>query len=461
MQAAAPAHRRVTGGVVCAACDRRRGNPRGICRGCGVTAALQRDLCVACHLRERVAELAGCADPAVRAVLEPYLARLAEASNPASTLRWLQSPTRALLEDLLAGRIAATHEALDIAERDAHASGAVGFVRAALVDAGVLEPRDEPSAAFARWQQRAVQAIAPGPDRGHVRAYATWQVAHELARTNARGRATAATPKHARSLVSEAIKLVLWLHEQQLELRDLRQDLVDTWIAAGASTRRRVRMFLRWLARAGVCGELHVAWNTRGPGPAPLDDDQRFGAVRRLLHDRDIDPRDRLAGLLLLLYAQPLTRTAALRTKDVATTSDGQITITLARGAVALPEPLGSLAHALRERRLTGTDNDGWLIPGQTAGTHITAERLRKRLTRYGITSRPSRHAALLALAARLPAPILAERLGFHPARAAQWVRAAGATYSDYVALRQAPRPRTREEPMSRGSVDAAPAWEP
>ena len=56
-----------------------------------------------------------------------------------------------------------------------------------------------------------------------------------------------------------------------------------------------------------------------------------------------------------------------------------------------------------------------------------------------GITSRPSRHAALLALAARLPAPILAERLGFHPARAAQWVRAAGATYADYVALRQEP----------------------
>jgi hypothetical protein len=184
---------------------------------------------------------------------------------------------------------------------------------------------------------------------------------------------------------------------------------------------------------------LHVAWNTRGPGPAPLDDDRRFAAVRRLLHDRDIDPRDRFAGLLLLLYAQPLTRTASLRTSDVGTFPDGQITITLARGKVALPEPLGSLAQSLRERRLTGTDNDGWLLPGQKAGTHITAERLRKRLTRYGITSRPSRHAALLALAARLPAPILAERLGFHPARAAHWVRAAGATYADYVALRQAP----------------------
>ncbi len=312
-------------------------------------------------------------------------------------------------------------------------------MRAALVDAGVLEPRDEHSAAFARWQHRALQAIAPGRDRGHVRAYATWHVAHDLARTSARGRATPATQKHARSRVNEAIKLVLWLQEQQLELSDLRQDHLDTWIANGASTRRCVRMFLQWLQRAGVCGQLHVAWNTHHRGPAPLDDEQRFDAVRLLLHDRDIDPRDRFAGLLLLLYAQPLTRTAASRTTDIATTTDGQTTITLARGAVALPEPLGSLARGLRDQRLAGTGVDGWLLPGAKAGAHITAERLRERLKRFGITSRPSRHAALLALAARLPAPILAERIGIHQARAAQWARAAGATYADYVALRHDP----------------------
>jgi hypothetical protein len=330
-------------------------------------------------------------------------------------------------------------QALDVAQGDAHTGRAVGYVRAALIDAGVLEPRDEHSAVFAHWQHGALDAIAPGPDRGHVRAYATWHVAHQLAQASARGRATPATQKHARSLVSEAIKLVLWLHEQQLELRDLRQDLIDAWIAAGASTRRRVRMFLQWLARAGVTGEMHVAWNTRGHGPAPLDDEQRFAALRRLLHDGDVDPRDRFAGCLLLLYAQPLTRIAALQTGDIAATPDGQITITLARGAVALPEPLGSLAHALRDQRLADAGVDGWLLPGRNAGSHISAERLRERLKRYGITSRPGRHGALLALAARLPAPILAERLGFHQSRAAQWLRAAGATYGDYVALRHAP----------------------
>jgi hypothetical protein len=200
-----------------------------------------------------------------------------------------------------------------------------------------------------------------------------------------------------------------------------------------------VRLFLRWLARAGVIGQLHVAWATAKDGQAPLAEQHRFAAVRRLPHDRHIDPRDRFAGLLLLLYAQPLTRTAALKTSDITVTDDRTVMIALARGAVPLPEPLGSLAHALRYQRLAATGPEGWLLPGRKAGTHITAERLRGRLQRYEITSRPSRHAALLALAGRLPAPILAERLGLHQARAAQWVRAAGATYSDYVALRMTP----------------------
>lgn len=40
------------------------------------------------------------------------------------------------------------------------------------------------------------------------------------------------------------------------------------------------------------------------------------------------------------------------------------------------------------------------------------------------------------ALAARLPAPVLAERIGIDRSRAAAWVRMAGETYSDYVAIR-------------------------
>jgi len=424
---------------VCAACDRRRGGTDGGCRNCAAQARLVTGRCPGCRLRARISALAERADPAAAAALKPYLAALAAAPNPDSTLRWLQSPAFALLEQLLAGTLEPTHAALDRAQGDAFPTRTVAFLRAALVHHGVLERRDEQSAAFAGWQQRATARIQPGADRAHVRAYASWQVAHQLARTANRERPAPAAQKHARGLVSEAIKLVLWLHDRQVDLPDLRQDLLDDWIADGASTRCRVRMFLRWLARGEIIPPLHVAWNARRETGPPLGDDRRFAVLRQLLHDREADPRDRLAGCLLLLYAQPLTRTAALRTSDVERDADGETTITLARGAIVLPEPLGSVTLALRDERLEVSGGEGWLMPGRKAGTHITAERLRERLKRHGITSRPGRHAALLALGARLPAPILAERLGFHQARAAQWVRAAGATYADYVALRQVP----------------------
>jgi integrase len=176
------------------------------------------------------------------------------------------------------------------------------------------------------------------------------------------------------------------------------------------------------LPEFGAYGQLHV----------------RYDTAKRALQGLWPRRADRGQGDVLL-HAQPLTRTAAPKTSDITVTKDGTVTVELARGAVPLPEPLAALSPALRYQRLAATGAEGWLLPGRKGGTHITADRLRDRLQRYDITSRPSRRAALLALAGRLPAPILAERLGVHQARAAQWVRTVGAIYSDYVALRMTP----------------------
>jgi hypothetical protein len=428
------AHRRVEGGAICATCDRRRGNPIGVCTGCGERAPLRRDRCDRCRLRAAVDELADTGDPAAVAALAPFLESMAAARNPASMLRWMQTPTFWVTRRLTTGEIEVSHAGLDAVAP--LAPQAVGFVRAQLVGCSVLETRDEPSAAFAAWHAKALERIEPGSDRAHVRAYATWQVAHQLARTSQSGRPTVSAQKYARSLVSEAIKLTRWLHDQQLELRDLRQDLLDAWIADGPGIRRRARLFVAWLQRARITGALHVDWPYDFPQRAPLQDERRFAMLRRLLHDREISLRERFVGSVLLLYGQPLTRIAQLRTSDITTTASDEAAITFARGAIALPEPLASIALALRYQRVADGEEDGWLLPGRKPRSHITAEHLRKRLAPHGITSRRSRHGALLALAGRLPAPILAERLGIHQARAAQWARAAGATYAPYVQLR-------------------------
>ena len=103
------------------------------------------------------------ADPAAAAALAPYLAGLAGAPNPDSRLRWLQSPALSLLEALLAGTVELSHAGLDQAQGAAFPARAVAFLRAGLVDQGALEARDEHSARFAHWQQRATEQIAPGP----------------------------------------------------------------------------------------------------------------------------------------------------------------------------------------------------------------------------------------------------------------------------------------------------------
>ena len=302
----------------------------------------------------------------------------------------------------------------------------------------MLEPRDEYGARFASWQAQAVLEIAAGPDRAHVRAYATWRVAHKLARAGGhRAESSYSSLKYAKSQVVEAIKLVCWLHEQELELADLRQDLVDDWIAGGSIVRRRIRPFVQWLERAGVTGCLEVEWDNRLPTRPSLSDDQRFALLHRFLHDPEIEMRDRFAGAVLLLYGRPFTHIASLKTTAIGVEASGQATLRLARGETPLPEPVGAIALALRDQRVLQLGAEGWLFGGRHAGTHITADRLRCRLKRYGIErSTEGRHGALLALAARIPAPILAERTGIHQARAAQWVRLAGGTYADYVHVR-------------------------
>jgi hypothetical protein len=431
-----PRHRRVDGGVLCSSCDRKRGSTTGRCSVCELTARLVRGLCPACQLHERVTELAAVADPAAAVTLRPFLERLVGAENPASVLRWFYCPGFDVTRGLLAGEVEISHQGLD--EAAIAARRPVAFVRAALVDAGVLEPRDEYSAQFALWQARAILDIASGADQSHVRAYATWQVAHNLARSPQRRRGYSSL-KYAKSQVTEAIKIVGWLHAQQLELADLRQDLVDEWIAAGSLVRRRIRPFVRWLERAGVTGRLDVAWDDRLPTRPSLTDDQRFALLRRLLHGEEIELRDRFAGAVLLLYGRPLTHIAAMKTSAIGRDANGRTTLRLGRGEIPLPEPLGAIAVALHEQRVNQFGGEGWLLRGRYAGTHITADTLQSRLKRYG-TDRTveGRHAALLALAARLPAPILAERIGIYQARAAQWARLAGATYADYVATREA-----------------------
>ena len=441
-QCAACGHvRRVYGrapdGVLCVTCFRARQR----CARCDGLGVGYRGLCWGCLLADRVDELRARAGPERGIRLAAYLDALAASPNPASTLRWMHTPPYALVEDLVDGRLELSHEAFDQRQGDAGEGSAIAYLRAGLVAHGALPARDEIVAAFDRWVTRALGALPEGPDRTTLTAFSTWQVARKLAATSARhdGAPPPSASKHARAQVTQAIALTLWLHGRQLGLADLRQDLLDEWLTAGTATRRAVNQFLQWLARSEPSQRLQIAWPVAVHNPPIASDEHRLRALTAVLADRRIDPRVRFTAAAVLLFGQPLTRVAALRREDLIRTDHGW-QLRLGRRPVDVPalldEALADLTVATRRTARTAASPTDWLMPGRKHGTHVTAEELRRRLQVLDLPVRPGRRGALLALASELPAAVLAEHFAVHRARAAQWTRAAGRDYADYVAAR-------------------------
>ncbi len=73
------------------------------------------------------------------------------------------------------------------------------------------------------------------------------------------------------------------------------------------------------------------------------------------------------------------------------------------------------------------------LFPGKNYGKPTTTDVLSHRLQNIGISVRAGRNAALMEIAAKLPAPVLRDLLGIHINVAVIWNRAAGHSYANYV----------------------------
>ncbi|MDQ6774947.1 MAG: hypothetical protein M3071_01725 [Actinomycetota bacterium] len=77
-----------------------------------------------------------------------------------------------------------------------------------------------------------------------------------------------------------------------------------------------------------------------------------------------------------------------------------------------------------------------WLFPGSPPTRPIGEQVLSRRMKRIGVDCNDARRAALLQLAGRLPAAIVADLLGMHIATATQRADIAGRPWGDYPALR-------------------------
>ena len=90
----------------------------------------------------------------------------------------------------------------------------------------------------------------------------------------------------------------------ELTLGSCQQNDLDRWLTDATATHREpAGHFIRWAHKNKVTSVRVGARRWIGP-TRPLDDQHRWNIARRLLHDDTLKPDDRLAGLLVLLYAQ-------------------------------------------------------------------------------------------------------------------------------------------------------------
>jgi hypothetical protein len=177
----------------------------------------------------------------------------------------------------------------------------------------------------------------------------------------------------------------------------------------------------------------------RWDGPCGvIDTEARWDQARRLLHDDTIKPEDRLAGLLVLLYAQ-WPATISRLTIDHTRTRGLQVLIRLGAEPVVLPEPVAALALAVvaNRRGKAAVGDPGaspWLFPGGQPGRPISPYALTERFRQLGLQPARDRSTALFQLATDLPAAVLARILGIHITFAVAWQRASAGDWTDYAA---------------------------
>ncbi|HET6949044.1 MAG TPA: hypothetical protein VFI47_01620 [Acidimicrobiales bacterium] len=397
-----------------------------VCADCGIEDKLyERGRCAPCSLRRRTSQLLRAGAEQIPNHLTGVFDAIVASRSPRSALNWLRNGAgAAVLTDLATGRLALTHEALD-----GHPSPrGADYLRHMLVANAALPPRNEELARTEQWVINLIEQIEQTTERRLVKAYATWRVMRRLRRSAERNPRPRTYTRHARVRIRAAADFLTWLAQRGLTLAACRQGDVDIWLCT-APAARNVRDFLTWAAERKHCPPLDVAGPKRATGTA-TEPDQRWAIVARLLHDDTLQPTDRVAGLLLLLYGQQLSRIAAM-TIDQVIERDGTIVIRFGQDDVAIPEPLAAAVTELIRagRTYVGVGSPTttrWLFPGLLPGRPITASRLGDRLGHLGIDARAARRSSLIHLAAHLPAAVLADLLHIAPTTAVRWMHDAG-----------------------------------
>jgi hypothetical protein len=250
---------------------------------------------------------------------------------------------------------------------------------------------------------------------------------------------TAQGPVHsAKQEITETVKFLDWLWQtHHRTAATCTQQDVDTWLTTGPTTRKAIRTFFIFAKKTGTNLRVEIGHYAAKGRPA-IPQEQRLAWLKELLTGTSESLPYRVAGTLLLLYAQPLVRVAALGT-DAVNINDttGTITISLGTHPVPVPQPFAELlSQHLRNRpnlRTASGAESPWLFPGSRAGQHLHPNTIMLRLRGLGIELLGSRNTALDEHLSVTPPPLVADALGYSYQVAFLHADAAGEGRSRYV----------------------------
>jgi hypothetical protein len=416
---------------LCARCVNPDPQFWGRCPVCETTWQLGPQPCQRCALDQRVRDLLGGGCQTPRDGLTAFHRALVAVERPDSALAWLARPkVRSLLEQIGQDTRPVTHELLD----ELPAGKTLAHLRTALVATGALPLRDERLVTLESWIAQTVQARGDLAERQILHSYAVWHHLRRLRQRLGEQHTTRLQDLNVRCHVTAAAGFLDWLSARDRALADCTQADLDTWIVGGHRYRDETAHFVRWAVTHKHAHGLTFG-ATRWHGPAgPLDTEKRWADARRLLHDDTLAISDRVAGLLLLLYAQRIATITQLTADDIHDNGD-IVAIAFGRVPVTLPKPLAALVRELVATRkggniITASGARPWLFLGKRPGHPIGDDALGNRLQRIGLNPRQDRSTALFALATELPARML----GVHIAVAVQWQQASSGDWTAYAA---------------------------
>ena len=318
-------------------------------------------LCHRCTLTDRLTVLLDDGTGRIHPPLVPLFDQLRTMQRTKSGLAWLANPRpRALLQDLAAGRLALTHEAFQQLPNWRTAA----YLRDILMQCGVLPAVDRQLLLFERWLTGHLAAVADPEHARVLRRFATWHQLRRLRAKAGKGPLGNSPACEARHQLIQAGSFLTWLTSRGVLLEHCRQLDLDTWHSEKYATRRPAKTFLNWCMKTGRMPALTIPSRSTG-NPAPMGQHHRIAALQRLVTDETLPLRSRIAGSLILLYAQPVSRIVRLTIDDILHDGDHTL-LRLGEPPTPVPEPLAGLLRAYL------TDGDSMTTTANPASGHQT-----------------------------------------------------------------------------------------